>query len=141
MIWDPKEHEAAVFSAAIKSHRSGSAILAPPRIFLPTSEASSSTPASAIGPQQRNRLRSFLRTAIQRHDANAAKARDNRQTREASIYERSLRSLRIIAIALGPMEPEPPLVLTDSMRAEDPPLTAKELAQAVALGLRLQGSA
>lgn len=117
MIWDPKEREAAVFSAAIKLHRSGSDTLVLPRICLPTSEASSSMPASVIAQRRRNRTRLLLRAAIQRHDERAAKARDSRQSREASIYERTLYSLRVIAMALGPLEPEPTLLLTEDMRS------------------------
>lgn len=104
MTWDLRE--AAALSAAIKSHRSVTATPAPKRIYHLKSGAFSSSLAEITDFRARNVVRRWLLVAIHRAARETDKARNLRQSREASICEARLTGLRNFALALGPMEPE-----------------------------------
>lgn len=122
MTWD--HLEAAVFSAGIRSHRTASGGLAPERTFPRTSVAFSLSFADLTDSRARNVARSWLvavRSQTERDRHQAARAG---QDKEASFLNERYYQVDSIIRQLGPME-----------------IGQEELAQAVALGLRLQGSA
>ena len=104
MTWDQKE--AVALSAAIKSHRSATATPAPEKIYRLKSGAFSSSLAEITDFRARNVARRWLLVAIHRAARETDKARNLRQSREASICEARLTGLRNFALALGPIEPD-----------------------------------
>ena len=137
MTWDPKQ--SAVFSAAIRSHRMASATLGPARISPSKSVASSSWFVRPTSARARNVARHWLTVALVETEAMTKMPVPGLTDSERSGLEEDARDLRMWLDDLGPFEPLP-LLLTDDMRVEDPPLTSEELTQAVVLGLRLEGS-
>lgn len=76
--------------------------------------------SSVTAVRRRNFVRILLRAGIERQSEGATKARQNRRAKEASIYEASLRTLRAMDLALGPLEIEPkPLLLLPGWRVDD----------------------
>ena len=142
MTWD--HLEAAAFSAAIRSHRSASATPAPARISQRPSAASSLWPAGFTDAMAKRVALSWLmdeQRHLMKERIRAAQAKNHSEV--FSIFERTLRVDQALRF-LHEIQPRA-ILLTEDMRVDDPladddPVTADELAQAVVLGLRLEGS-
>ena len=124
MTWNPTE--AAAFSAATKLHRLALATQGSAPTFPTESGAFSSSHASATEAQERNALRHSLVGTRSQLERNRMLAVRQGRHKEASFLNEAYYPVDRIIRLLGP---------------DETLIGADELAQAVALGLRFQGSA